>query len=70
LIIDTKRGFEFSGFVSIRFSEENGCAKLNKPIRVPINVIVCGNEKLKVDNREIDIKFEIGKTKNKDFRYE
>jgi len=72
LLIKTSKGIDFSGFVQISFNEENGCAELNgKPIRVPLNVNVCGNEKLELKStRAVKLDFEIGKTKDQKIKYD
>lgn len=72
LIIKTKKGIDFTGFVSISFDKSNGCAALNgEPIKIPLNVHVCGNERLVVKSaREVKLSFEIGKTKDQTIKYD
>jgi len=67
LIISTKEGLDFTGAVSITFEKENGCQALNgDPILVPINVQVCGNEKLsEISTKEMIKRFIIGETKDR-----
>jgi hypothetical protein len=63
LIVSTKDGLKFSGYLSGKYPDYNGCSKIFEEIRYPINIDVCGNEVVKVvDTSTLEYDFEIGTT--------
>ena len=67
LIILTKEGMTFKGWLVVSYPKENGCHEEFKEIRVPIHTIVCGKEEVRhLNKKPLTFNFEIGKTHSKE----